>query len=130
MKILFEWLLSILAAFLLLQTLFFKFSASDESVYIFTRIGMEPYGRIGSGILELIAGVMLLSNKYRVYGALLGMAVISGAIFFHLTTLGIEVRGDDGRLFYYALTVFIACALLLVIRKKDIPMIGSKIQKS
>ncbi|REE01269.1 DoxX family protein [Marinoscillum furvescens] len=130
MKIIFEWLLSILAAFLLLQTLFFKFSASDESVYIFTRIGLEPYGRIGSGVLELIAGVMLLSNKYRVYGALLGMLVISGALFFHLTSLGIEVRGDDGRLFYYAVTVFISCALLLFIRKKEIPLLGSKIQKS
>ncbi|MEQ8583182.1 MAG: DoxX family protein [Marinoscillum sp.] len=126
MKILFEWLLSILAAFLLLQTLFYKFSGSDESVYIFTQVGMEPWGRYASGIVELLAGVLLLSQKYRAYGAILGLGVISGALFFHLTSLGIEVLGDDGRLFYYALTVFISCLLLLIMRKKDIPLIGQR----
>jgi len=126
MKVLFEWLLSILAAFLLLQTLFYKFSGSDESVYIFTQVGMEPWGRYASGVVELLAGVLLLSQKYRAYGAVLGLGVISGALFFHLTSLGIEVLGDDGRLFYYALTVFISCILLLIMRKKDIPLIGQK----
>ena len=109
MKIIFEWLLSILAAFLLLQTLFFKFSGSDESIYIFTQVGMEPWGRYASGIAELIAGILLLWPKYRVYGALLALGVISGAIFFHLTKLGIEVMDDDGLLFYYAITVFMSC---------------------
>ncbi|MFH6982947.1 DoxX family protein [Marinoscillum sp. 108] len=126
MKVLFEWLLSILAAFLLLQTLFYKFSGSDESVYIFTQVGMEPWGRYASGVVELLAGVLLLSQKYRAYGAVLGLGVISGALFFHLTSLGIEVLGDDGRLFYYALTVFISCILLLIMRKKDIPLIGQR----
>lgn len=120
MKIIFEWLLSILAAFLLLQTLFFKFSGSDESVYIFTQIGMEPWGRLGSGVLELIAGVLLLWSRYRIYGALLAIVVISGAIFFHLTSLGIEVMNDDGQLFYYALTVLISSLLLVWMRRKDL----------
>lgn len=127
MKIIFEWLLSILAAFLLLQTLFFKFTGSDESIYIFTQVGMEPWGRIGSGILELVAGLMLLTYKYRVQGAILGLAVMCGAIFFHLTSLGIEVLHDDGLLFYYALTIFVSTILILIIRKKDIPVIGQKI---
>jgi len=126
MKILLEWLLSILAAFILLQTLFYKFSGSDESVYIFTQVGMEPWGRIGSGVLELVAGLLLLSNKYRIYGALIAMGVISGAIFFHLTTLGIEVMNDDGLLFYYAITVFLSSLFILLLRKKDIPFIGQK----
>ena len=77
-------------------------------------------------MVELLAGVLLLSQKYRAYGAVLGLGVISGALFFHLTSLGIEVLGDDGRLFYYALTVFISCLLLLIMRKKDIPLIGQR----
>ena len=126
MKIIFEWLLSILAAFLLLQTLFFKFSGSDESIYIFTQVGMEPWGRYASGIAELIAGILLLWPKYRVYGALLALGVISGAIFFHLTKLDIEVMDDDGLLFYYAITVFMSCVLLLFMRKEDLPFIGKQ----
>ncbi len=126
MKIIFEWLLSILAAFLLLQTLFFKFSGSDESVYIFSQLGMEPWGRIGSGVLELIAGVLLLWSKYRVYGAILALGVISGALFFHLTSLGIEIMDDDGRLFYYALTVFISSLILVFMRKKDLPLFNKQ----
>lgn len=111
---------------MLLQTLYFKFSGSDESIYIFTQVGMEPWGRIGSGIAELLAGVLLLWDRYRVYGAILGLGVISGAIYFHLTSLGIEVMGDDGQLFYYALTVFVSCLMILVIRKRDIPFIGER----
>ncbi len=126
MKIIFEWLLSILAAFLLLQTLFFKFSGSEESVYIFTEIGLEPWGRIGSGVLELIAGLMLLTNKYRVYGAILSLGIISGALFFHLTSLGIEILNDDGLLFYYAITVFVSSVLLLILKKNQIPFIGKR----
>lgn len=126
MKIL-EWIISFIAAFILIQTLFFKFSASPESVYIFTKVGMEPIGRIGSGIAEFIAGVLLLAPKYRVYGAILGLTVISGAIFFHLTTLGIEVQGDGGLLFYYALTVFFCCLMILVLRWKDVPFLKSKL---
>lgn len=124
MKIVFEWLLSILVAFLLLQTLFYKFSGSDESVYIFMQIGMEPWGRYLVGTIELIAGLLILSNKFRVWGALLSAGVISGAIVFHLTSLGIEVMNDDGLLFYYAVTVFVASILVLLLRKKDIPFIG------
>jgi len=126
MKIIFEWLLSILAAFLLLQTLFFKFSGSDESVYIFTQVGMEPWGRWASGFIELIAGVLLLWPKYRVYGAIVALGVISGAIFFHLTSLGIEVMHDDGQLFYYALTVFISSLLILWMRKDDLPFLNKQ----
>ncbi len=121
MKIIFEWLLSILAAFLLLQTLFYKFSGSDESIYIFTQVGMEPWGRYGAGVVELIAGLLLLWGKYRVYGAILSIGVISGALFFHLTSLGIEVMNDDGLLFYYAVTVLICSLILLLMKKNDLP---------
>ncbi|MEP0368155.1 MAG: DoxX family protein [Cyclobacteriaceae bacterium] len=125
MKIL-DWVLSVIAAVLLLQTLYFKFSGTPESIYIFQTVGMEPVGRIGSGVVELIAGILLLIPKYRIYGALIGLGVISGAIIFHLTKLGIEVMGDGGQLFYYAVAVFVACLLVVIMRRNQIPFIGSK----
>ncbi len=121
-----EWVLSILSSAILLQTLYFKFTAQEESVYIFEAVGMEPFGRIGSGVVELIAGVLLLIPAVRVYGALIGAGVISGALFFHLTKLGIEIMGDGGQLFYYALAVFISCLVILWWRRREIPIVGEK----
>lgn len=126
MKRFIEWIFSLIPAFLLLQTLYYKFSGSEESVYIFTAVGMEPWGRYLTGIAELVAGVLLLVPLLRVYGAIIAIMVISGAIFFHLTILGIEVMGDSGRLFFYALAVFISCWVIVWFRKKELPIIGSK----
>jgi uncharacterized membrane protein YphA (DoxX/SURF4 family) len=114
------WLLRLLPAIILLQTLYFKFSASPESVYIFTKVGMEPWGRIGSGIAELIAAILILIPRTTWLGALLAMGVMSGAIFFHLTILGIEVQGDGGLLFIYALIVFVTAAILLFMNREKI----------
>ena len=108
-----KWILRILAAVILLQTLFFKFSAAEESVYIFSALGMEPWGRIGSGVAELIAAILILIPAATGIGALLGLGVMSGAIFFHLTKLGIEVMNDGGQLFIYALIVFTCCLILV-----------------
>jgi uncharacterized membrane protein YphA (DoxX/SURF4 family) len=110
--VIFFWILRILAAVILLQTLFFKFSAAEESVYIFTKLGIEPWGRIGSGVIELIASILLLLPRTTAVGAVLGLGVMSGAIFFHLTRLGIVVKDDHGQLFAYALLVFFSCAIL------------------
>jgi uncharacterized membrane protein YphA (DoxX/SURF4 family) len=102
-----------LAALIMLQSLFFKFSAAPESIYIFSKLNMEPWGRIGTGVAELIASVLLLIPRTTWAGAFLGLVVMSGAIFYHFTSLGIEVQGDGGQLFIYAVLVFISCALLL-----------------
>lgn len=109
----FEWILSAVEALILLQTLFFKFSGAEESIYIFTQVGMEPWGRYASGVAELIAGVLLLIPRSRHLGAALALGVISGALFFHLTSLGIEVMGDGGQLFIMAVIVFLLSAILL-----------------
>lgn len=106
------WILRILSAVILLQTLYFKFSGAEESVYIFSTVGIEPWGRIGTGIVEAIASVLLLIPRTTPIGALLGLGVMSGALFFHFTRLGIEVRGDHGQLFVYALLVFVSCLIL------------------
>jgi uncharacterized membrane protein YphA (DoxX/SURF4 family) len=114
------WVLRLVPALILLQTLFYKFSGADESVFIFSELGMEPWGRIGSGILELIAALLLLYPRTTFIGAALGMGLMAGAIFFHLTKLGISVQGDGGLLFIYALLVFISCGILLFIQKKKL----------
>ncbi len=95
------WILRIVSSVILLQTLFFKFTAAEESVYIFTTLGMEPYGRIGSGIAELIAVILILIPKTTLFGAFMGCGVMLGAIFSHLFVLGIEVQNDGGELLYW-----------------------------
>lgn len=97
------------AALIMLQTLFFKFAASEESVYIFTKIGLEPWGRWGSGALELAASILLLIPVTAWLGSLLGIALMSGALFFHFTTLGFAVMDDGGYLFFLCLVVLICC---------------------
>ena len=114
------WVLRLVPALILLQTLFYKFSGADESVFIFSELGMEPWGRIGSGILELIAALLLLYPRTTFVGAALGMGLMAGAIFFHVTKLGISVQGDGGLLFIYALLVFISCGILLFIHRREL----------
>jgi uncharacterized membrane protein YphA (DoxX/SURF4 family) len=113
------WVLRLLAAIILLQTLFFKFTAAEESVYIFTQIGMEPWGRIGIGIMELIAALLILFPKTTPYGALLAIGLMAGAIFFHFTKLGVVVKNDGGQLFVYAVLVLVASAALLFIYRQE-----------
>jgi hypothetical protein len=119
-----SWILQIVVAVILLQTLFFKFTAAAESVYILSTLGAEPWGRIGSGLVELIAAILLLLPATITVGAAVALFVIVGAIMSHLTILGIEVQGDGGLLFFLALTVFVASAAILVIRRGEIPVIG------
>jgi len=114
------WVLRILAALILLQTLFFKFTAAPESVYIFSAIGMEPWGRIGIGVLELIASVLILIPSTTLYGSVLAVGLMAGAVFFHLTKLGISVLNDGGQLFIYALIVLFSSAAAIIIKRKDL----------
>ena len=122
------WALQLTAAGILLQTLFFKFTAAEESVYIFSTLGAEPWGRIGSGVVELIAALLLLVPATVPVGAILAMGVMGGAILSHLTVLGIDVKGDGGLLFALALIVFIASAIVAVIRRSQIPVAGRLFQ--
>ena len=113
------WALKLVIAVILLQTLSFKFTAHPQSVYIFSKIGLEPYGRIGIGIMELIAVILLFIPKTSWLGAGLSAGLMAGALLFHLTSLGIEVDGDSF-LFLYALIAFIASILLLLLYYKFI----------
>ena len=119
--------LRIVIAVILIQTLRFKFTAHEDSIYIFETIGLEPYGRIGIGILELIASILLLIPKTVWAGALLTLGLIGGAIMMHLTQLGIVVKNDGGLLFITAITTFILSAIVLYMYRKEIPMCGKKL---
>jgi len=115
-----ERIAAIIAAIILLQTLYFKFTAAPESVYIFTELGLEPFGRIGAGVVEMFVAILLLFRKTSWIGALLGIGVISGAILSHIFVLGIEVQNDVGLLFILAVIVFIACLLILFLQKEKL----------
>jgi len=123
----FGWILRLAAAGIRLQTLFFKFTAAPESVYIFTKVGLEPWGRIGSGVVELIAALLILSPRLTWLGSALAIGIMTGAIISHLTVLGIEVQGDKGLLFVLAVAVFVAAAINLFLHRTEIPFIGRKL---
>jgi uncharacterized membrane protein YphA (DoxX/SURF4 family) len=126
-KTIFAWILRLIAAGIMLQTLFFKFTGAPESIYIFETVGIEPWGRYLSGATELVASILLLIPALTWLGALLALGVISGAILSHLTLLGIEVQGDGGTLFVLAVLVFISCAILLWMDRRKVPIIGKKL---
>ena len=119
-----SWALRGVTAVILLQTLFFKFSGAPESVYIFTTLGIEPWGRIGSGVVELIASILLLLPRGVVYGAMLSLATAAVAIFSHLTRLGIalELVDDHGELFALAVVVLVCSGGALVLHRHELPI--------
>ena len=123
-------LLRIVAAFILIQTLYFKFTGQPESVYIFSKVGMEPWGRIGSGAAELLASILLLVPSTIVIGALLAAGIMFGALAAHLFILGIEVRGDGGQLFIYALVVLFASIALLFLHSQQFISFKKRLLKS
>jgi uncharacterized membrane protein YphA (DoxX/SURF4 family) len=119
--------LRVIVALILIQTLRFKFTAHPDSVYIFETVGLEPNGRLAIGILELIAGILLLIPKTVWAGALLALGLMCGAIFMHLTQLGIEVNNDKGLLFFTALATLVLSAIILFLKRKELPLVGSKL---
>lgn len=122
-----SWVVRVIVAIILVQTLFFKFSGAPESVYIFETVGQEPWGRYGSGVVELIAAVLLFVPALVPVGAGIALGVISGAIFFHLTKLGIVVQDDGGLLFGLAVVVWLGSAFVAWVHRKDLPVIGPKL---
>lgn len=117
----FTWSIKLVAVVVMLQTLYFKFSGAEESVYIFTKLGMEPYGRLGSGVVELIASILILIPSTVLIGSFLGMGTMIGAILSHLFILGIEVKNDGGELFILAIITLLCCTILVVQNRRGIP---------
>lgn len=122
-----SWIGRIVVAIILFQTLFFKFTGAEESKYIFSTLmgpELEAVGRIGSGIIELVAVIFLLIPSKAWLGAIIALATISGAIMSHLTMLGIVVKDDGGLLFGMAVTVFVLSSVILLIHRREVPIIG------
>lgn len=122
-----SWICRIVVAIILFQTLFFKFTGAEESKYIFSTLmgpEFEAYGRIGSGVIELVAVVLLLIPSKAWLGAVIALGTISGAIMSHLTMLGIVVKGDGGLLFGLAVTVFVLSGIVLLIHRRELPIVG------
>jgi hypothetical protein len=126
-----SWVMQVVVAGILLQTLFFKFTGAEESVFIFSTLGrfiglasVEPWGRIGSGVVELVASVLLIMPATVSIGALVAMGVMAGAIVSHVVVLGIEVKGDGGLLFGLALAAFAGSVLVLVLRRSPLPILS------
>ena len=121
-----SWILRLIVAVILLQTLFFKFSAAKESIYIFSTLGVEPWGRIGSGIFELIASILLLIPSTTTVGAAMALAATGSAILFHLTRLGIALTpvGDHGELFALAVLVTLCSMAILLLHRQELPLVG------
>ncbi|MFN3754552.1 DoxX family protein [Flavobacterium sp.] len=115
------WIIKLTAVIILLQTLYFKFTAAEESVYIFKTLGIEPFGRIGSGVVELIASILILIPRTTLLGSFLGLCTMLGAIFSHIFVLGIEVQNDGGTLFILAVITLISCLLLVYAERNKIP---------
>ena len=129
MKKYIERISSIAAAIILLQTLYFKFTGAPESVYIFNELGVEPFGRIGTGVLELIISLLLLIKRYSLWGAILGLGVISGAILSHIFILGIEVQNDGGLLFRLAILVFVLLLITISSQKHKLESVLKSFKK-
>lgn len=122
-----SWFFQIVAAVILAQTLFFKFSGAAESKYIFTTLGVEPWGRIATGLFELVAVALLLAPRTAVFGGLLSLGLMAGAILGHLTRLGLVVQNDGGLLFGLAVTVFVSASIVVWLRRSQLPYVGSRV---
>jgi len=122
-----SWILQLVVAAILGQTLFFKFTGAPEARELFTTLGAEPWGRFGSGLIELLIVILVLWPRRAVYGALLAISVMAGAILSHLTVLGIEVAGDGGALFAMAWIVLFAAAGVVWLRRADLPLLTKRV---
>lgn len=114
------WVLRLAISAILLQTLYYKFTAHPDSVFIFESLGVEPFGRIGLGIIEFITAILILINSTRILGLLLSLLIILGAIFSHFIVLGLQIANDGGGLFSLAIIVFICSVISLIILKEEV----------
>jgi len=120
------WAAQIVAAVILGQTLYFKFSAAPEAVALFTKLGVEPWGRLGLGVVELVAVALLLVPRTAALGGAVAVGLMVGAVGSHLGPLGIEVEGDGGQLFLLALVTLVAGGVVAWLRRRELPWLGRR----
>jgi len=116
-----SWTCSLVAAGIMIETLFFKFTAAPESVYIFNKMGTEPWMRWVQGIWELLASIGLLWPRMRWAGGILTTGAMAAAILSHLTWLGFAVQSDHGLLFGMACVTFTCGFTVMMMHRDSIP---------
>ncbi len=121
-----SWGGQLVAAGIIGSTTFFKLSGAQESIDLFTELGVEPWGRIGLGIVEVIASILLIVPRTAAFGGLMALGLMTGAIFSHLTILGIVFNDDGGSLFKMAVAAFVASTLVTWIRRRELPLIARR----
>lgn len=124
-----SWMLRLTVSVILLQTLYYKFTAHPDSVHIFSVLGVEPWGRIGLGIIELIIAFFILLPKTSLIGMLASLGIILGAVFSHVLVLGVNVSNDGGGLFTLAIIVLIASTIFLFMHKRELILLIQKFKK-
>ena len=125
-KKIFSWILRLTVAVILLQTLYFKFTGHADSVHIFSELGVEPWGRIGLGVIELITVLLILLPKTKIFGMITSLGIMLGAVFSHIMVLGVVVENDSGGLFTLAMIVLFASALHIILNKNDLNIPNKK----
>jgi hypothetical protein len=118
-----SWICCLIAAGIMIETLFFKFTGAQESIYIFKKMGTEPWWRWGQGIWELLASICLLTRRYKWAGGILGTGAMLAAILSHMTWLGYSIQGDHGLLFGMAVVSFLSCATVMFLHRHEIPFV-------
>ena len=120
-----SWVLRIVVAVILLQTLFFKFTGAEESIYIFTTVGRRAVGPLRVGRDGADRGGAAARSPARSRSARCSRVGVGvGAVFSHLTLLGIDVKGDGGLLFGLACVVLAGSAIVLAIHRRELPLVG------
>lgn len=122
-----SWILQIVVAVLLAQASVFKLISDPDTVSLFTKLGMEPHGRIMTGIFELLACILLLIPVSSIYGALLAAGLMSGALLGHITKLGFT--GPEGELGIMAILILLASLVILFLRRAQLPFIARMFSK-
>ena len=123
-RIALSWVCRLIAASIMLETLYFKFTGHPESVWIFSKMHMEPWGRYGQGIWELMASILLFVPSTAWLGAILALGAMGSAIMSHLGVLGIVVQNDHGLLFGMACVTFASSLEVLWIHQRSVPNIS------
>lgn len=118
------WVCQFIAGPILIYAGILKLSGNQADIDLFMRLGMESAGRILIGVIELFAGLMLISDAFAALGALIGLGVMVGAIIAHITHLGYNVAGDGGLHVLMLTIVLSTCMTALLIRRKQLPFIG------
>ena len=119
------WVCQVIAAAVMVAAGFIKLQGGPVDIFIFEKLGMEPFGRYLITVLEFTAGILLVWPSFSVLGALLSVGTMIGASIAHATVLGFSVQGDGGMHVGLLVLVFVTSGVVLWARRRSLPVIGA-----